>query len=190
MMSDPITARAPSYSPRPASNLRSLVSMIDDGLVDIDGQVQSQVNKKAEDKTVSEDKRLDQLVVSSNVPLFKLSSVFPFDFFPNHITIEPSQINIVISAFLSDRRLSFAYDDISDVFVDQTIFFACLKIIDKHFGQNSVEINFLKRNDALRARRIIQGLIVANREKVNLAGMNAGVLLKKIEDIGKMHGIE
>jgi hypothetical protein len=44
------------------------------------------------------------------------------------------------------RRLhTISIEDISDIFIETTPFYASLKIVDKDFVENSVEVQFLKK---------------------------------------------
>lgn len=173
----------PHGPPLVEDNQNSLTNIEED-------EVLKEVKKADKKEEQISDRKLKELVNSAYQPLYRLSSVFPFDFFPDHITIELSQINIVINQFLSDRRQSIAYEDIYDVYVDNSLFFSTIKILDKHFRDNELKINFLKKEEATKARRIIQGLVIAHKEKIDLTNMNQEEVIKKIEDLGKIHGIE
>ena len=76
------------------------------------------------DKT---EKRIDQLAKMNEGQLFKLSAIFPFDFFPNKIFIEQKQIIIIYSKFLSSKNQHILIEDILSPVVESGLFFSTLR---------------------------------------------------------------
>jgi hypothetical protein len=135
--------------------------------------------------------KLNKIVEQSNIVLFKCSTFFPFDFFPDDVSVDLHSVNLVIRDFFwSERRHSVKIQDITDVMVETSPFFATLKIIDWGFTENSIRISFLKISDARKLRRIIQGLVIANREGVSLTNLKDEHLIEKVEAIGKIREID
>lgn len=130
--------------------------------------------------------KLDQLVITSQQTLLNIKAVWPFDFFPNEVCIDVNKVSIIQRGFLAERRHSVFIKDISDVFIDTSIFFSSLNIVDIGFTENLIQINYLKKDDAKLARRIIQGLIVATKKDIELSKMNKEDLLKQVEELGKI----
>jgi hypothetical protein len=132
--------------------------------------------------------KMDDLVDLSRRVLFKTTSVFPFEFFPDEIVIDPYKVNIVSREFFASERIhSIAIKEISDVLIDTGPFFAALKIIDKNFIENTIVVRYLKKQEALKARRIIQGIMIANKEELDIAKLEVDELAEKAEEIGKAH---
>ena len=135
--------------------------------------------------------KLDSLIDRSQKVLLKISSVFPFTLFPHQLSIDINQVNIRLGQFFwTDRRQSINIKDIGDVIIDTVPFFATIKIIDKDYVENLIEINFLKKRDAIKARKVIQGLMVAAKEEVDLSLVDDRDLLDKIETLGKIKQVE
>lgn len=67
-------------------------------------------------------------------------------------------------------------------------FFSTLKIElgPGGFQQNPPSVKYLKKQEALKARRIIMGLIICHKEKVNLSKISKEELLDKVEEIGRI----
>jgi hypothetical protein len=131
--------------------------------------------------------KLDALVKKATKPLLQLKTVWPFDFFPSTLTIDINQVNVIHGQFfMSDRRYSISIDTILDVLVDTSPFFASLRIVDAGFKHNDIELKYLKRADAMRARRLIQGLVIASKQKLDLLTLPNEELLPKLEEIGKI----
>jgi hypothetical protein len=163
--------------------------------VSIDGRkqiVQAQVEGAKEQVKAQQqnEEKLDQLLSQSTHVLYKLVTVFPFDFFTDEISIGPSQIDICIRTFFMTKQMhSIPIKNIADVFIHTSLFFASLKIIDSSFIENSVTISYLKKHEAIRARDIIQGLVIASKEGIDITKVPEDVLLEKIEIIGKQRGM-
>lgn len=129
--------------------------------------------------------KFDRLLNESHIVLLKLKSVFPFDFFPDEITIDPMKVNIVSREFfLSPTTHTIHIRNILDVIVDCSVLFATLRIMYQGFGPNTINVRFLKKREAQKARRIIQGLAVATKEGVDFTKLITPELVNKVENIG------
>ncbi len=136
-------------------------------------------------KEISNKQKFEELVLKSENNLYKLKSVFPFAFFPEKITIDPVKVSVVSKEFFSSERIHCIYiKNILDVFLSSGPIFATLKIVDQSFTENTVTISFLKKNEAFKARKIIQGLIVAHQQEINVTGLQDDNLIEKLEKIG------
>lgn len=146
---------------------------------------------KVRDEQKRNHKELDALVTSSQIPLFNLSAVFPFDFFPDQISIEPSQVNIMNKSFFFTYQIqSIPIKNVADVFLQTSVFFATLKIIDNSYIQNSAQIEYLRKDEAIKARKIIQGLVVASKEGIDISGLPPQQLVQKIEQLGHARDVD
>lgn len=144
---------------------------------------QRTVAKKEEENQ----QKFEELIDQSNKVLFELKAVFPFDFFPNKIIIDLNRVNIIIKEFFfSERRHSIDFKDIGDVLVETSPFFATLKIVDEGFPEGEIKISYLKKNEAIRARQIIQGLVTCKKEEIDVTKLEDTYLLEKIEELGRI----
>ncbi len=147
--------------------------------------IRNRASDKLDQELIEDSQKLDDLVKGNRV-LYKISSVFPFDFFPDKIIIDPIKINVVFKEFFSSERVHGIYiRNISDVYVDTGPIFATLKIIDQGIVENTVIVNYLKKNEALKAREIIQGLIVANRHGIDVSAIDDTNLVSKLVSLGE-----
>lgn len=80
--------------------------------------------------------------------------------------------------------------EIHQVFVETTPWYATLRIISKGRNLNDVKILFLKKEDAKKARRLIEGLLVALTEGVDLSSVPDEEIMKEVEKIGEAEKIE
>jgi hypothetical protein len=132
--------------------------------------------------------RLDNLVSMTENKLFKLSTVFPFKLFQDNIIIEQKQIIIERSNFFfSSQQYSFSIKDILAPEIETSFLFAKLKLElgPGGFQQNPPSVSYLKKTEAQKAMRIIMGLIICDKEKIDLTNMSQVDVLNKVEEIGR-----
>jgi len=144
-------------------------------------------NKKEEIKgeAKKEIEKLEQLIKSSSV-LLNISTVFPFDLFPDNIVIDKEKVNIIYREFFGSGQVqSILIKDINSLDMESSIFFATLRMTIRGDPQHQILIRYLKRDDAIQARKIIQGLITSDREGVELEKIPDGDLARKLEELGE-----
>jgi len=128
-------------------------------------------------------------MVKKNRVLLIIKSVFPFDFFPDKLIIDENKLSIYSREFFfTDDVRCFCYKDIQFVEIFSSLFFASLQIKIFGFPNDDIKITFLKRNDAYKARRLIQGLIEGTKANVDFSGMNTSELTCQAEILGSAHG--
>ena len=152
-------------------------------------------NQKQEEKEPTKKEiiteKLEKLADKSSDVLLKVSTVFPFTLFVNDIIVDPYKVNVVFREFFYSEHIhSIMVKDILDVVVETSVFFATVKIVDQGYTENSVNVSYLKREDALRLRKIIQGLVIAHRQAVDLSQLNPAHIKNKAEELGTVEGID
>lgn len=128
---------------------------------------------------------VDELVKKSNRILVSISTHrFPFDFFPNTINVEEERVTVIIRTFfLSSQVHSVDIKDISKVFINMAPFFAELVIFSKTFQANEVRMRYLRKNEAVFARRIIEGLRSFKEKKIDTSHFSKEELISKLEKL-------
>ncbi len=136
--------------------------------------------------------KLDLLVTKSHRRLIEVSTVFPFDFFPDTIRIDENKIDVIYRNFFSVKHIvPVLIGDIATVILSSGVVFASIHIqLNKPRPPEmdpflSEPINYFWKKDAIKARRIILGLVVAKKEKVDISKISLSELIPKIEEIGK-----
>ena len=142
-----------------------------------------EADKTAANKKETDKKTLENMVIKSNRILTSRSSVFPWDFFPTTITIEATRITIIHRQLFSSQVHSIDIKDISNIFIDCSILFAQLTIISSTFLQNEIKINRLWKKDAVFVRRIIEGLRMFEKEKIDTSVYTVKELLTKLKEL-------
>lgn len=150
-----------------------------------EGQQESLSVQKKKHKLSAENK-VRELARKSSQVLYQLKSVFPFDFFPDTITINANKIDIVQSDFFfSNQRTSVPIRDIANVEVETIPFFATLKLINIRAPMRPISVSHLKHDEAIKAKRIIDGLLVATEQGADMSSLEPKKFLPHIEAVGK-----
>lgn len=141
--------------------------------------------------TVSDEQNvrdLDTLVKESQRVLLRINAVFPFNFFPDEVIVDETKVSIIHKIFFYSNSIrSIAHEDIFNVIVEHSLFFATLEIVDRFFVEQPIIIRYLKKDDAILARRLIQGIIIAKKKGINLTELKKDELHRKIELLGEVH---
>ena len=134
-----------------------------------------------------QDEQLNQLVKKSRTILYRISSVFPFDFFPDTLIIDETKVEIRQRIFFMFEKVSpILISDIKTVTVSCGPIFASLVI--ELVGQqqdNPDPINYLWRWEARRACRIILGLITCFQEGIDLGQLANDNVIERLVIIGR-----
>lgn len=145
----------------------------------IEAHIESNARKKESDRVI-----IRGMVLKSNRALLCISSVFPFDFFPNTITVEDTRITIILrDFFFSSQVHSIDIKDISNIFIYTAPLFATLTIVSRTYIENDIKIAWLKKREAMHTRRIIEGLRMFVNEKIDTSNYEIGDLLRKLESL-------
>lgn len=159
---------------------------------DIDGKIKSKIESVIiENKLGSQKKntkKLDELTKMTENRIYKLSAIFPFDLFPNKILIEQKQVIIIYKQFFfTSQDYHILIEDILMPIVETTLFFATLKLElgQGGFHQNPPPVTNLNKKEALKAKRIIVGLTVCQKENIDLSHLSKKEISEKVEEIGR-----
>jgi hypothetical protein len=142
-----------------------------------DKQTKDQATKKEKDK-----QKLVDLVKKSNRCIITISSLFPWDLFPSTITVEESRVTFTFRQFLSSQSHSVEIKDISNVFIESSLFFATLQVVSRTYVKNDIKIGYLSRKKAQKVQRIIEGLRTFIENHINTSNYEIDELLAKIEE--------
>ncbi len=136
-------------------------------------------------KDVEKGKRkLETLSKRAERIILQATNIFPFDLFPDQIIVDETKVSIVYKEFFwSESIQPILLDSITDVVVETSLFFGKLKIIN--FNRAEVVVEWLWKKDALEARRVIQGLVVAKKAGVDFTAYEVGELKEKVSQLGQ-----
>jgi hypothetical protein len=117
--------------------------------------------------------------------LFQCHGVFPFDFFPNILSIDYNKVDIVYRDFYRNERIiSIPIENVNYIIVESGAMFATLKIEVKGMAQDPEPLDHLWRKDAVIAQKLIFGLMAADKFKIDLSDLPKEDILDKLIEIG------
>ncbi len=118
--------------------------------------------------------------------LMRVKTVFPFVLFTDQLVIEENKLTFVWSLFFWSKDVrSILIKDISNITVETGLFFARILVTDQYFAKDNLIIEYLPKEKALEARRLIQGLIVSTREDIDYADVPKHDVIKHALKLGE-----
>jgi hypothetical protein len=153
-------------------------------------QKKDDLQKQEELQSANKNKKIDKnliagLVKKSNRILVTISThKFPFDLFPDTINVEEGRITIITRKFFFSSQVhSIDIKDISNIFINMAPFFAQLIIISKTFKDNEIRIKYLRKEEAVFARRMIEGLRIFENKQIDTSSYTKEELISKLEEL-------
>lgn len=122
---------------------------------------------------------------SDRLVLYKCKSVRPFIFFPDSLIIDVKKVSIIHNMFFSRSIDTINIVDILRASAYHGMFFGSIQLTTRFFTQKSITFTHLLKKDAINARALIQGLIIAGEKKINLESMRKQEIVRVCMDLGK-----
>lgn len=139
---------------------------------------------------VNKDSAIDKslvagLVRKSNRILLTISTHrFPIDLFPDTLNVEEGRVTVINRTFFMSSQIhSVDIKDISNIFVNTAPFYAQLVIVSKTFKANEIKINCLWKDEAVFARRIIEGLRIFENKQIDTSNYTNRELIAKLKQL-------
>lgn len=129
----------------------------------------------------------NKVVNSADEILDEVEGVFPLDFFPDRIAIDRTQVTVVERMFFGTGDVtSIRIEDILDVTAYVGPFFGALHIKTRFFGpEHPYVVRNLWRDDALRLKAVILGLVIAVKDNIDTTAIGKAELLPKLVRLGQ-----
>lgn len=128
--------------------------------------------------------KINSITQKQSQLLFSARTVFPFDFFPDEITISSTKIEVKLhSFFFTYSTTTIPLQDIGHVELYVGLLFASLNIVNIR-SDEPIRINFLWADEAQKAKRIINGLLIAQEAGVDVCFVEPKDLLPQLEGLG------
>lgn len=129
--------------------------------------------------------KLEQLVDSSTARLFQAKTVFPFRIFPCEVILTRSKISTIDHYFFFTKEVrSMLISSIARVEAEEAAFLAAVILYDISPNGAALRITHLWKSDAQQLRKFIEGLMIANREGVDVNKINDADIAENIETLG------
>jgi hypothetical protein len=139
--------------------------------------------------------KVEKLLDKTEKPLFQIKAVFPFQLFPDSVIIDRAKVTYALYLFFYSRRyFPILIENIRTVWVTTNLFFGALTVeikgLELRDQQKTVE--HLWKADAIKAHRIITGLIAIHEEKIDITSLSNQEVLEMTEKIGlsRLEGVE
>ena len=126
---------------------------------------------------------LDDMMTKSNRIIISISSVFPWAFFPDSINVEETRVTVIQRQLFASQVHSVDIKNISNVFIDNDIFFTALTIVSKTFEENNIRIMKLRKKEADLTRRLIEGLRMFIEKDIDTSKYSTEELVSKLEEL-------
>lgn len=129
--------------------------------------------------------KMCQISKRNNEVLFRTKAVFPFDFFPSELIITATQIEVKNNVFFNSfRDCCVPIQDLGYIEINKSIFFASLRIFNIR-STEPILIDYLRANDAIKAKDIIRGLLIAQESGVDVSVIETNMVLPQLEQLGR-----
>lgn len=157
---------------------------------------ESAIEKHAKEKEEAR-QRFRTVAKRHDIELLHAKTVFPFTFFPDDFVLDTTKLTIVQTAmFQTDYVTTIPLKDIADVELQTLWFLGSLNI--KYMPQASspgvnqivdVRIANLKREDAVLAKNLLKGAMVAKAEEIDITKLSPEEIVQTLEKFGETHGV-
>ena len=134
------------------------------------------------------EKMLKETVRRTHDVLLSVSTIVPFTIFPDTITIDREKVTLVQRFFFNAATVrSIKLEDVLDVTATAGPFFGSVHLISRGVNpEEGFSVKFLKREDAFRVKRIMNGFIVlVGKEDINLDVIDTDELVAMLERAGR-----
>ena len=157
-----------------------------------DEAIKQHAKKKEENR-----QRLESIVARQDIELLHAESVFPFTFFTDTLIIDTTKISIAKKQlFATEYITTIPFKDLSDVNLQTYLFLGTLTL--KYMPQSTspgmnnpvtVKIPNLTRRDAIRAKNILKGALVAKAEEIDIARLSPQEIEEVLHKFGQSEGV-
>ncbi len=131
---------------------------------------------------------LQSVVHESHTVLASAKAVFPFDLFPDTVTIDRHKLSVIHRAFWGvEKTASVPIENIKNIEADIGPFFGSVIITSDLFINNTQTVKWLTNSDARKIQNLVQGAVVAQREDIDLNKIGTKKLRTMLTDLGSGH---
>ena len=123
--------------------------------------------------------------------LFEASSMFPFDFFPDTITVTSTAVTVFKRRFFFEEFFqTISIKDIMTIEVETNIFFAQFCLWTRNLLNNTpITVGHLRKRDAMELQKTIQGLVIAEKEHIDSSLLSPQQTVQEVQRLVQMHGV-
>jgi hypothetical protein len=129
--------------------------------------------------------RLTQLSDQAQVPLYSCSGKFPYTLFPDTVDVYIDKVIITYKRFFFSKEIfPVIIKDLLSVSVSTNLFFGTVKFDLTLSPSDPDPISFLPKEGALKIHQLTTGLLVAQKNGIELRDLSHEEVYTQIEQIG------
>ncbi|MFZ5376823.1 MAG: hypothetical protein ACOZAN_04130 [Patescibacteria group bacterium] len=117
--------------------------------------------------------------------LIRVSTVFPFKFFPTTIVVGKSKLDIIYRFFATTRTESILISNIVSVKMETAFIFASIEIETDVPHTQAIKISTLPISKARQLVDLVQGLMISYDMKAELSSVSSDHLKQPLKQIGR-----
>jgi hypothetical protein len=141
--------------------------------------------------------RLGTITARQDIELLRAESVFPFSFFTDTLIIDTTKVTISTRQFFATEYITtIPLKDLSDITVQTYLFLGTVTIqymphTDSPGTTRPVKVSIanLRREDAIKAKNILKGALVAKAEEIDIAALSPKEIKEVIHKFGESEGV-
>lgn len=139
----------------------------------------------------SASERLEKIVSQSHEVLAEANTVFPMTLFPHTVVVDRTKVTIIKrDFFLSSDTMTFRIEDVLNAEVTVGPLFGSLVIASRVMSTTDhFRIDHFWRKDAIRLKCIIQGYVIAQHNKIDVAHLTKDELINTLTELGHHRSI-
>lgn len=134
---------------------------------------------------------LNSLVNKTHNTLLTIRSIRIFDFFPDKLIIDENKVSFIYKDAFGVKSIhSVLIENITYVEAHTSLITGCLVVVDSSNYRHPIELKIenLRKEAAIRARKLIQGLVHAKTLQLDLTELTAFELEQRLEELGMVTG--
>lgn len=130
--------------------------------------------------------QIKQLTKRSNEVLCSAKTVWPFALFTDHVVLDRTKLTITKRDFFWSRQvMSIRIEDILNVSSDVGPFLGSINVVIRIMNSDDhINVSYLQRSDATHLKHIIQGYVIAQHNKIDVAHLTKDQLIETLTDLG------
>jgi len=129
--------------------------------------------------------KLTQLSNQSREPLFTCTGIFPFTLFPDKVDVYVDKVIITYTRFFFTKEIfPIIIKNLLSVSVSTNMLFGSVKFDLTLSPSDPDPVKFLPRECAIKIHQLTTGLLVAQKNEINLGDLSNEEVYAQIEKIG------
>lgn len=167
---------------------KTVIRGIERAFMEKDSLLKKRRAKKALEDTPRDTVAAEELIdiaATSHEELISVTTVFPFQLFPDTVAIDRQKVSIIHRTFFRTANVvSVKIGDVLNVESQMGPFFGSIKIYSKYFVDNFHEVKFLARSDVITLHKLLQGYMIATEKEIDCLQIPKEELVVLLKELG------